>query len=92
MGVLTEYRFKNITFEEFDQKINEAFGTELIPIMDDWFTAKSLPGFLISPLSAVQVHQPKLKGWLNFHSDLVEVLEVALREEAVLVAGVDPTI
>ncbi len=53
--VLKEYRFKNITFEEFDQKIKEAFGTELTPVMDDWFTAKSLPGFLISPLSAVQV-------------------------------------
>lgn len=53
--VLTEYRFKNITFEEFDQRIKETFNTELTPIMDDWFNAKTLPGFLISPLSAVLV-------------------------------------
>ncbi|QGY44547.1 xanthan lyase [Maribellus comscasis] len=54
-SVLKEYRFKNISFEDFDQRIKNEFGIELIPIMDDWFKAKELPGFLISPITAVKV-------------------------------------
>jgi ABC-type transport system involved in multi-copper enzyme maturation permease subunit len=53
--VLAESSYKNISFEEFDRKIYEAFGIELVPIMDDWFNAKSLPGYLISPIKAVKV-------------------------------------
>jgi len=53
--MLTEYMFRNITFEEFDQKISEQFGIELTPMMDDWFKAKTLPGYLFSPVSAVKV-------------------------------------
>ncbi len=53
--ILNDYKFKNITFEEFDKRLSEKFGMELIPIMDDWFKAKSLPGFLISPITAVKV-------------------------------------
>jgi hypothetical protein len=54
-NLLTEYRFKNITFEEFDQRLYEEFGTELTPIMDNWFKEKKLPGFLFSPVTAVLV-------------------------------------
>jgi hypothetical protein len=53
--LLREYRFKNITFEEFDQRLKDEFGTELTPIMDNWFKEKRLPGFLFSPVSAVLV-------------------------------------
>ena len=53
--ILNENKFKNITFEEFDHKINDEFGIELVPMMDDWFKAKALPGYLISPFSAVKV-------------------------------------
>lgn len=53
--VLREYRFKNITFRQFDDLINEKFGIELTPIMDEWFKAKFLPGYLFSPIEAVKV-------------------------------------
>ncbi|WP_167616264.1 xanthan lyase [Maribellus sediminis] len=53
--VLTENRYKNISFEDFDKMIYDRFGIELIPIMDDWFKAKALPGYLISPIKAVKV-------------------------------------
>ena len=53
--LLRDYRFKNITFEEFDQRLKEEFGTELTPIMDNWFLEKRLPGFLFSPVTAVLV-------------------------------------
>ncbi len=52
---LNEYMFKNISFEDFDQRINENFGIELIPMMDEWFKAKTLPGYLFSPVKAVKV-------------------------------------
>ncbi len=54
-GILDENKFKNISFEDFDHKIDEKFGIELIPMMDDWFKAKALPGYLISPIKAVKV-------------------------------------
>jgi len=53
--VLNDYKFKNITFNEFNQRLQNEFGIDLIPMMDEWFKAKSLPGYLISPISAVKV-------------------------------------
>ncbi len=53
--ILTENKYKNISFEEFDKQINERFGIELVPMMDNWFKAKSLPGYLTSPMKAVKV-------------------------------------
>ncbi len=53
--ILDEYQFKNISFEEFDKKIKEKFGIELTPLMDNWFKAKALPGYLFSAVNAVKV-------------------------------------
>jgi ABC-type transport system involved in multi-copper enzyme maturation permease subunit len=53
--LLSKSKFSNISFEEFDKQIYEAFGIELVPIMDDWFKAKALPGYLVSPIKAVKV-------------------------------------
>jgi hypothetical protein len=53
--VLAEYKFRNITFEEFDTMIKDKFGIELSPMMSDWFNAKTLPGYLISPIKVVKV-------------------------------------
>lgn len=53
--LLNNNKFKNITFEDFDQQLEESFGIDLVPVMDKWFTEKSLPGYLISPYSAVKV-------------------------------------
>ena len=54
-NILNENKFKNISFEEFADGINKEFGIELIPIMDNWFKAKELPGYLVSPVKAVKV-------------------------------------
>ena len=53
--LLDEYQFKNISFEDFDQRIKENFGVELTPLMDTWFKAKELPGYLFSAVNAVKV-------------------------------------
>ncbi len=60
--LLREYRFKNISFEQFDKQINEKFGVELIPIMDKWFVERALPGYLISPVEAVKV---RIDDWMG---------------------------
>jgi len=54
-NILNENKFKNIDFVDFDKKIFEEFGIELVPMMDDWFKAKVLPGYLISPIEALKV-------------------------------------
>jgi len=54
-NLLNENKFRNTSFEEFSQKINDEFDIELIPIMDDWFKATTLPGYLFSPVKAVKV-------------------------------------
>lgn len=54
-NILNQNKFKNISFEEFASEIDKAFGIELIPMMDNWFNAKVLPGYLISPIKAVKV-------------------------------------
>jgi hypothetical protein len=53
--ILQEYRFKNIPFGQFVDRIKEEFDVDLIPIMDDWFAAKELPGYLFSSIQAVRV-------------------------------------
>jgi len=53
--LLNEYTYKNITFEVFSQKIYDEFNLEIIPLMDEWFKAKTLPGYLFSTVKAVKV-------------------------------------
>lgn len=54
-NILNQNKFKNISFEEFASEIDKNFGIQLIPMMDNWFNAKVLPGYLISPIKAVKV-------------------------------------
>jgi hypothetical protein len=82
--ILREYRFKNITFEQFDQSINDQFGIELIPMMDDWFKATNLPGYLFSPLEAVKVKtgdrmQTKVSLKITNFSDTEGIVKLSFR-------------
>jgi hypothetical protein len=53
--LLRDYRFRNISFEQFANEIDEKFGVKLMPVMDKWFVEKALPGYLFSPIEAVKV-------------------------------------
>lgn len=82
--LLNEYRFKNITFEEFDKKIKEQFGIELTPIMDQWFKETRLPGFLFSPVTAVLVKtgesmQTMVKMKTTNFSDIEGIIKLTFR-------------
>lgn len=82
--LLNEYRFRNISFEEFDSRINQKFGIELTPLMDDWFEARELPGYLFSPVEAVKVKSGNTMKTMvslkmtNF-SDIEGIVELSFR-------------
>lgn len=66
-NLLNEYTYKNISFEVFSQKIYDQFNLELIPIMDEWFKAKTLPGYLFSTIKAVKVKsEDKMQTMVKF--------------------------
>lgn len=82
--LLNEYSFKNISFEIFSQKIHDNFNLELIPLMDEWFKAKTLPGYLFSPIKAVKVKsEDKIQTMVTFKvtnfSDTDGLVKVSFR-------------
>ena len=83
-NLLNEYTHKNITFEVFSQKIYEEFDLELIPLMDEWFKAKTLPGYLFSTIKAVKVKsEDKMQTMVSFKvtnfSDTEGLVKVSFR-------------
>lgn len=46
-------RFRVVTFDSLDAQFAGNFGVKLTPYMDNWFKEKKLPGYLISPITAV---------------------------------------
>ncbi len=83
-SLLNEYTHKNITFEVFSQKIYERFNLELIPLMDEWFKANTLPGYLFSGIKAVKVKsEDKMQTMVTFKvtnfSDTEGLVKVSFR-------------
>ena len=84
--VLKEFQFKNIEFDQFDQRIKEEFGIELSPMMDDWFQATSLPGYLFSAVDAVKVKtgnmmKTKVSLKITNFSDIEGIVKISFRLE-----------
>ena len=52
-GMLRNNQFRMIRFDDFDQRLSEEFNIALTPMMDHWFREKELPGYLFSPVTAV---------------------------------------
>ena len=82
--LLNEYTHKNISFEVFSQKIYDKFNLELIPLMDEWFKAKTLPGYLFSTVKAVKVKsEDKMQTMVTFKatnfSDTEGLVKVSFR-------------
>jgi hypothetical protein len=83
-NLLNEYTHRNITFEVFSQKIYDQFNLELIPLMDEWFKAKTLPGYLFSGIKAVKVKsEDKMQTMVTFKvtnfSDTEGLVKVSFR-------------
>jgi len=83
-NMLNEYTHKNISFEVFSQKIYDEFNLELIPLMDEWFKAKTLPGYLFSTIKAVKVKsEDRMQTMVTFKvtnfSDTEGLVKVSFR-------------
>lgn len=84
MDLLKEYTYRNISFEDFSQKIYDRFKIEIIPLMDEWFKAKILPGYLFSTIKAVKVKsEDKMQTMVTFKvtnfSDTEGLIKVTFR-------------
>jgi hypothetical protein len=52
-NILNETQFKVLTFDSLDHRLNKEFDVAITPYMNNWFKDKKLPGFIISPVTAV---------------------------------------
>lgn len=52
-NMMMESRFRVLTFDSLDERFARNFGAKLTPYMDNWFKERKLPGYLISPVTAV---------------------------------------
>ena len=65
--LLAENIYKNISFTEFSGLIQQKFGIDINPMMNSWFDAKSLPGYIFSPIKAVKVKsEDKMQTMVKF--------------------------
>ncbi|HNX54188.1 MAG TPA: hypothetical protein PKO30_01290 [Prolixibacteraceae bacterium] len=64
---LKSIRFSSTTIDDFNDRIKQQFGTDLLPYMESWFSSKDLPGYLIGGLKAVNVLDgDRLKTMVKF--------------------------
>jgi ABC-type transport system involved in multi-copper enzyme maturation permease subunit len=52
-NLLRANQFRVLTFDSLDNRLVAEFGVAITPFMNNWFKDKKLPGFLISPVTAV---------------------------------------
>jgi len=73
---LKSIKFKGTTIEDFNSRIQSQFGADLLPFMDKWFNSKSLPGYLIGGVNAVNVLDgDRLKTMVKFKITNTETTE-----------------
>lgn len=64
---LKSIQFNSTTIEDFNERIQQEFNTDLLPYMDKWFNSKELPGYLIGGVKAVNVLDgDRLKTMVKF--------------------------
>ncbi len=73
---LKSIKFKGTTIEDFNSRIKSQFGADLLPFMDKWFNSRSLPGYLIGEVNAVNVLDgDRLKTMVKFKVTNIETTE-----------------
>ncbi len=83
-SVLKENQFRMLAFDSLDQMIYREFGIAIVPFMDNWFKDKRLPGFLISPVTAVNTKsEDQIRTMVSFSasntSDADGVIKLTFR-------------
>lgn len=73
---LKSIRFNSTTIEDFNDRIQREFSTDLLPYMGKWFNSKELPGYLIGGVRAVNVLDgDRLKAMVKFSISNTESTE-----------------
>lgn len=73
---LQSIKFKGSTIDDFNARVEEQFHIDLLPFMNQWFNSKSLPGYLIGGVSAVNVLDgDQLKTMVKFKITNAEATE-----------------
>jgi ABC-type transport system involved in multi-copper enzyme maturation permease subunit len=73
---LKSIKFNSTTIEDFNSRIQQQFGTDLLPYMKKWFSSKELPGYLIGGVKAVNVLDgDRLKTMVKFKITNTETTE-----------------
>ncbi|HET6557165.1 MAG TPA: hypothetical protein VFG54_07610 [Prolixibacteraceae bacterium] len=73
---LKSIKFNSTSIEDFNARIQQQFGTDLLPYMQKWFSSKELPGYLIGGVKAVNVLDgDRLKTMVKFKITNTETTE-----------------
>ena len=73
---LNRIKFSEASIEDFNAAVQERFGIDLIPYMENWFSSKQLPAFLIGNVNAVNVLDvDELKTMVKFKVSNTEDIE-----------------
>lgn len=55
LSYIDEHQFKRVDILQFNNDIKDKFGFDFYPYLNDWFTGKEQPGFLITNLLANEI-------------------------------------
>ncbi len=82
--LLRENQFKVLMFEDFDALLGEEFNIALTPLMNTWFRERELPGYLFSPITAVNTKSgDQIRTMVSFSasntSDIDGVVKLTFR-------------
>jgi ABC-type transport system involved in multi-copper enzyme maturation permease subunit len=73
---LKSIKFKGTSMDDFNNRIQSQFGTDLMPFMDKWFNSTNLPGYLVGGINAVNVLDgDRLKTMVKFKITNTETTE-----------------
>ncbi len=73
---LNKIKFSAASISDFNAALEERFGIDLIPYMEDWFSSTKLPAFLIGNVNAVNVLDgDQLKTMVKFKVSNTEGVE-----------------
>ncbi len=73
---LHSIKFNSTTIDDFNNRIEQQFNTNLLPFMEKWFRSTDLPGYLIGGVKAVNVLDgDRLKTMVKFKISNVEETE-----------------
>ena len=65
--ITTRNRFRNISGSEFVAGLSKEFGIDIKPYIEDWYTSKDIPGFVLSDITTYKfIHNERTRFQVKF--------------------------